>query len=297
MIFKALLLLVGVFACSTAAIMIKSCQVNPVLLAAYRMLVAALLLFPFYLRDMGKHRGNYSLKHILRCVPPGILMGLHFMVWIAGTRLTDAASATLIVNMTPVITPLLLYFIARERVHTGEYVGTAIAICGVILLCAGGFGPVKSNLSGNLLSFASMIFLAIYLVLGRRNRDFASLLMYVVPLYFVGGIFCFIVAICQQVNPLDLDGTRGISMIIGLAIVPTVIGHSIFNYLMKHIRGQIVAVGGLGQFIFGGIMGYLILDEIPNLYFYPACLLVVVGSVITLRSSGRQWSALESVEE
>ena len=74
-------------------------------------------------------------------------------------------------------------------------------------------------------------------------------------------------------------------MIVAMAVIPTVIGHSIFNYLMKHMRGQVVAVGGLGQFVFVGIMGYFILNEIPPMMFYPSCLLVVAGSIIALRAT------------
>jgi len=279
------LLLIGIFACSTAAIMIKSCQVNSLLLASYRLLLASAILFPLFLRDLRKNRGCYSLKHVLRTIPPGLLMGMHFILWIIGTRLTSAANATLIVTMTPAITPFLLFLIAGEKVNRGEYLGTGLTLCGVLALCIGDFNIGRENLLGDILSFASMLFLACYLVLGKRNRNFPSVMLYVVPLYFFGGLVCFIIAMCRQVNPMDVDGSRGIMMIVGMAVIPTVIGHSILNYLMKHMRGQVVAVAGLGQFIFVGIMGYFILNEVPSIMFYPSCLLVVAGSVIALRAT------------
>jgi len=55
-----LLLLVGVFACSTAVIMIKACSEDAVLLSAYRLLIAAIALTPVFWRDYRRHRDRYG---------------------------------------------------------------------------------------------------------------------------------------------------------------------------------------------------------------------------------------------
>jgi len=39
-------------------------------------------------------------------------------------------------------------------------------------------------------------------------------------------------------------------MLIGLGIIPTVMGHSVLNHCMHLLRGQTVSIFNLGQFVF-----------------------------------------------
>jgi len=49
------------------------------------------------------------------------------------------------------------------------------------------------------------------------------------------------------------------------------------------MRGQVVSIVNMGQFIFAGAMGYLFLHEVPALPFYAASVLVVVGAVLAIK--------------
>lgn len=311
MIWRALLLVVGVYCCSTAVIMIKACEVHPVLLASYRQLLAALALSPLLLRDLRRHlvrgaagdaRGATALaaaatgsapptaafrpRMLLRTVLPGAVLGAHFVTWIIGARLTPAANSSLIVNMVPIAMPFLAYALLRERLTRGELTGTAVAIGGLVLLGWADFRLSAVHFQGDLLCFGSMLLFALYLALGRRNRAFPSLWLYVVPLYFVGGVVCFVAAL-PQVSPLAIPSAWDGLMVLGLALVPTVMGHSILNASMKHLSGQTVSLANLGQFVFAGVMGYAWLDEGLAWSFYPAAALVVLGAVVALRSAPR----------
>ncbi len=70
-----------------------------------------------------------------------------------------------------------------------------------------------------------------------------------------------------------------IRWLVALALIPTVLGHSLLNFSLKHISGQSVSVCNLGQFIFAGSMAWLWFGEIPHGGFYPAALLVIAGAV------------------
>ena len=84
-----------------------------------------------------------------------------------------------------------------------------------------------------------------------------------------------------------METPKDLLLTIGLGIVPTVLGHSILNYSMRHIRGQAVSIANLSQFIFAGIMGYFFLSEVPQWTFFVACPLVVGGAVLALQSTPR----------
>ncbi len=283
MFLKATLLIFGTFCCSTAVIFIKLCDVAPALLSSYRLLIAAAVLTPLFLRDMGRYRGRYTRRHILRSIVPGLMLGLHFITWMIGARETTAANATLIVNMLPIVMPFTLYVMIRESLTLRELLGTAITLVGVAILAAGDLNLSGSNLLGDGMCVVSLILLSFYLTLGRRNRDFPSIWLYVVPLYFFAGISSFLIAVWFTAPP-DINSATDLMCVLALGIVPTVIGHSSINWCLKHMRGQIVSLASMTQFVFAGVIAYFLLDEMPQWVFYPACVFIITGTVIALRA-------------
>lgn len=285
------ILILGVFACSTAVIMIKMCTVDPVLLASFRLLVASITLTPLFLRDLHAHRGRYTQRDLARTFLPGALLAVHFITWIIAARMTVAANASLIVNLVPVVMPFLLIAVVGERINRGEIIGTGTAMAGLFLLTVADYKLDRGHFWGDVLCFVSMLFFAVYLVLARRNRKLVpTMWLYVVPIYYLAGILCLVAALATGANPFQVYSVRNIQLILGLGLIPTVIGHSTLNYALKHLRGQIVSIVNMGQFIFAGTMAYFLLDEFPKPTFYPACLLLVTGCAIAIRSTPQDQS-------
>jgi drug/metabolite transporter (DMT)-like permease len=322
MFLQAILLIFGVLCCSTAVIMIKqgSEAMPPVLLAAGRQLLAALLLAGLFWRDSRRHRGTLTSRQLRRCILPGAMLGVHFITWIVGARLTLAANSSLIVNMVPVVMPFLLLVLMRESLNRGELIGTVLAVAGLAALAVADFHVSREHLAGDITCFVSMLFLAVYLALGRRNRDVPSIWLYIVPVYLVGGLVCLLVSAglaavwlhpagrplleslhLAKSNPLLVPTAWDWLMILGLAVVPTLLGHSIINACMRVMRGQIVSLATLGQFIFSSIMATFLLSppEFPEPVFYLASVLIVAGAVFALRAMSSQGDRLaaEGMEE
>jgi drug/metabolite transporter (DMT)-like permease len=279
---KILLLMLGVFACSTAALMIRASDMHPILLAAYRLILAGLVLLPVYFRDARRHRASYGWRDLRAAIIPGILLGAHFISWISAVHMTTVANATLLVNLVPIAMPFLLLLMMGERLNLTELIGTVLALAGLYLLVAEDFNLDRSHFLGDMLCLVSMLLLSLYLVYGRRNGAMASIWLYVVPLYIFGGIFCLLTALFF-VNPIQAYSARDIVVVAGLVLVPTVIGHSILNHCMKALRGQLVSIVNLTQFIYAGIMAFIFFGEIPRVSFYIASSLLLTGAVIAIR--------------
>ena len=139
----------------------------------------------------------------------------------------------------------------------------------------------KTDFLGDMICFISMLGYAMYMALGRKNGGRISLWLYMVPLYYLAGLICFVCALFI-VNPIKTYTLNNILMILGLAIFPTILGHSILNYSLKHFRGQVVSVTYLGQILVGTALGYLILGDVPRPSFYAAGVLIVIGILIVL---------------
>lgn len=285
-----LVLIFGVFCCSTSVIFIKIGGTDPIVLSAYRLLLGGLFLTPFILRLSPDETRPPFAELLRRAGPPAFFLGIHFITWIAGARMTPAANASLIVNMVPVVMPLLLLVVLKERITRPEGLGTLAAITGVLLLGIGDFNMSREYALGDAVCFLSMLFYAFYLIFARKNKDLPSIYVYVVPVYLLAGLLCLAIAIGFQMAGREVvwfgpDARNEWISILGLALVPTVFGHSIINWALRSIRGQAVVIINLAQFIFAGIMGFLLLGEIPHAIFYIASLLVVTGAVIVIRHS------------
>lgn len=284
MFWRYVLLLLGVFGCSTSVILIKSSQTHPVVLVAARLLIATALLSPLFLLDWRKHRTAFTRDHLRRTTLPALVLALHFISWTYAARMTLAAQATLIVNLVPVAIPFFLHSLVGERINRTEILGTLIAIAGVGLLTAGDALAGTGSLFGNLLCFGSMLAFAWYLALGRKNRDFPSLWLYVIPVYLQAGAICLAVSI-PWLDTFAPGSPREWSLLVGLAVLPTLLGHSLLNLSLRHLRGQVVSLCNVGQFVFAGVMAYFLFSEHPAALFHLSSAIVVAGIALVVFST------------
>lgn len=285
------LLALGIFSASTAVILIKSNDDSPFLIAAYRLLIATFILTPFFLKERRVYSGPYGWQQVRIALLPGFALALHFISWNIGIQLTPVSNASLIINMTPVAMPFFLWLFFRERINRKEIIGTVLVLSGLIWLGASSQKISIESFRGNLICFASMLFLALYMALGRRNNARLPLWLYMVPLYLIAGLVCLGSA-AFFINPIKAYSLKNVLIFIALGVIPTIGGHGILNYSMKFFRGQVVSIAYLGQIIFATIMAYFIFGEVPIPAFYLTAVLIVGGVVITL-SSGYQRRSLQ----
>jgi drug/metabolite transporter (DMT)-like permease len=170
---RYLLLFLGVIACSTSAIFIRMSTTDPFVLTTLRLAIAFILLLPVFLRARRKNPAAFTRAHLRRTHAPALVLALHLMSWTLGARSTVVAQATLIVNLSSVALPFFLFWIAREKINRTEVAGTVLALIGLLTLSVKGAVSGGGSAAGDAVCFVSMLLFALYLALGRRNRDFA----------------------------------------------------------------------------------------------------------------------------
>ncbi len=281
---KAMLLVFGVLCGSFAVIFIKASHEQPMLVASYRLLIAAAVLSPLFWRELKAYPGQYGWREIGWSALPGLVLAIHFTSWVIGARMTAVASASLVINLTPVAMPFFIYFFYHERVNRREVLGSVFTLAGLGVLAWSSLKISETNFIGDLTCFGSMLAFAAYLALGRRNGQRLSLWLYMVPLYTIAGLICLLAAL-PFVNPIKSYQTEDILLIIALGLIPTVLGHTILNYALKYFRGQVVSVTNLGQVVFSGILGFVFFKEVPAPVFFSAAAPILAGVLIVLLSS------------
>jgi drug/metabolite transporter (DMT)-like permease len=278
---RYVLLFMGVIACSTSAVLIRLSTTDPLVLTALRLTIASLLLAPVLASELRRHGAAFTREHVRRTRVPALVLALHLISWTIGARMTAVAQSSLIVNLVPIALPFFLYWLARERINRAEVAGTVLAVLGLVAFTvrdalAGGGSPL-----GNAVCFASMLLFALYLALGRKNRDFPSVWLYVIPVYGQAALICLLVAL-PRLPTFDVGSAREWGLMVALAAIPTICGHSLLNAAMRRIRGQIVSLCNVSQFVFAGALGFLLFHEVPRTIFYLSSAIVVAGVAIVV---------------
>jgi len=274
------LLVVGVVACSTAAPMIRASQTAPELVAAYRLLIASVLLAPAYFRARKRYPDTSLLTLCRQAGPAALLLAIHFWSWNIGVRMTAIVNASLIVNLVPVAMPFVVWFMLRERISRAETRGTALALGGTILLAAADYHISLHCFFGDMICFASMLAFATYLAWNRRAH-LPTIWLYVPLVYLFAGLICLVAGVASGGSILVTSQREGL-LLVGLALVPTIIGHTLLNVAMRALRSQLVAITNLGQFIPAGVLAWIAFGEMPARLFPLAATLVIVGALIAI---------------
>lgn len=249
------------------------------MLAAWRVLLAAIMLLPSYVIARQRFGDTTLLAILNRSLLPGVILAAHFISWVIGARLSLGVNATIIVSLVPLALPVLLWGFFGESLRHREWIATGLALSGLALLAFDGVQLSTQYMMGDLVCFVSMILFALYLVMARRFKHLQSLWLYLVPVYAVAGVTALCLA--PLFGPIVPTWTPvNMIMVLSLAGISTVIGHSALNYAMQHMRGQTVGIMTLAQFLFAGVIAYFLYDEVPGLLFYPACLLMCLGMLL-----------------
>lgn len=276
------ILIFGIGCSAISFVFIRESSERSIMLAAWRVLLSAVILAPAYYSARKKF-GDASFIGILkRSTLPGLILSIHFITWVSGARLTPGANATLVVNLMPLVMPFFMYFLYKEKLQTREWIATLLAMIGIIILAFNDVQISSDHFTGDVLCLISMVLFAAYLALARSNLEAVpSVWLYVVPMYAIAGLSSlFIAAATGPIMP-NFDWYN-LLMVFLLAAVSTVIGHTALNFAMQKLRGQTVTLMNMLQFVIAGIAGFLMYNEIPSKLFYVASTFIVAGLLVAV---------------
>ncbi|MBN1880955.1 MAG: DMT family transporter [Deltaproteobacteria bacterium] len=283
------ILLIGLISVSFAAIFIKligsSGPVHPIVIAAWRLIMTAVVIIPLGTVVLRGRLWTVMKKHGLILGIGGILLGLHFILWIASLNLTSVASSVVIVCMNPIWVGLASHFVLKERPGRHEVIGIVLAVAGAVIIGWGDFSVSHRALLGDLLALGGSFLMSGYMLLGRRVRVDVSLLEYITPIYTVAALA---VAPFALVMDLPLGGYSGkvYLLLAALAIIPQLIGHTSFNWALRYVTATIVAVTILGEPVIATVLAYFILHESVTAVVVAGGIITLIGIGVVLAKSG-----------
>lgn len=289
---------VGILAVSTASLFIRFAQTDTpsLVIAVYRLGIAALVLAPLALIGCRAELRRLSLIQYLLTFLSGVFLALHFAAWITSLETTSVASSVVLVTTTPLWVAVFSRLILRENVQHRVWAGLSIALVGTVVVavsdgcqigaagvaCSAGGGLFASKaLWGDALALFGAWMAAGYMLVGRSVRPHVSLTAYI---FLVYGFAALVLLGLTMASGKSLGGYSPTSYLwmAALAIIPQLIGHSAFNYALGKLPAAYVSVALLGEPVGSTILAFLFLSEVPGPVKLAGAAVILVGIWVSL---------------
>jgi len=268
---------------SFASLFIKWSESPPFVIAAYRLAMTAAILLP-YLVLTGGYREilGFNRKELALVGLSGIALTFHFGLWIVSLSLTLVATSVILVTSHPIFVAAVSHFLLKDHVKRIAAIGIVIAFCGVALIYVTDYSEGSDTLLGDLMAFLGGICAGIYFLSGRVARRSLSVVPYSFSVYGFSSVLLFISAFIAGDNLLVSDG-RELTLFLLMAIVPTILGHTMFNYALRKLPAHVISTSVLGEPVGASILVFAFPpNEVPGAWIIAGGALVVVGLYIVL---------------
>lgn len=253
-------LISGVIAVSTGAIFARLAEAPALVIAAYRVGLAAMILAPLAIWKVRQEICLLSRNDIILSIISGVFLALHFASWISSLDYTSVANSVVLVNTHPIWVALMTPVITGERMNRTSLFSIAISVVGVGIIGAGDMAAGNSALRGDFLALLGSIWAAIYLLLGRRLRQKLSLLAYIFVCYSSAAAILWLVILLMQL-PVSGFSTSTWAAFGAMALFTQLVGHTSYNWALRWVGTGLIAVSLLGEPIGSILLAYVIFDE------------------------------------
>ena len=256
-----LVLAVAVIAVAHGAIFVRLANgAEPLAIAAWRLTLATGIVLPLVLaRDRGAFR-SVRRRDLLLTAAAGALLAGHFATWISSLKFTSISNSVLLVSTAPVWVAVIGRL--TGTVHLSRLMGIAIglSILGSVIIAGGSVAIGAGTLRGDLLALLGAVCMGAYLLTAQRVQRTVAFGPYVALAYGSAAVWLWVAALPSGTPMFGFDVSTWWALV-GIAVVSQVIGHSGYNYSLRQLKPEFVAVTLLGEPILASILGWLLFHE------------------------------------
>jgi drug/metabolite transporter (DMT)-like permease len=278
-----LVLLAGVAATSFAAILVRLADDSPALTtAAYRMLIAAAIVCGFALVRVVLGADRFPARDAWPwLLLSGLFLAGHFWSWFASLERTSVGSSVVIVAMQPLLAAGLGLVFLHERPTSAEYAGIALAAVGLVIIGGGDLASSAEELLGDGLALLGGLLAAAYRTVGRYLRGQTSAATYSGAVYAFAATALWLLVVIVRPRIGGFSGETWTYLVL-LAVGPQVIGHTAFNWALRHFRLVTVSIATMLEPVGAIVLAIFILDEDPSLTLLIGAPFILAGVAVGL---------------
>lgn len=276
---------------SLSSILIRLSVAPPLVIAAWRMIIAAALIVPVTFVQSSRRRREekvetVSKRTVLLLGMSGVFLAAHFATWVTSLSYTSVVHSTVLVTIHPLLVIIASIFVLRKPVPSLRIVLTVVALGGAIILASGGsVRGISPTLKGDILAFLGAVAVAGYLVIGSWARRAVSAGTYNAVVHTVAAISLVVLtAVVDQ--PLVPYPPREFVIFAALAVFCTILGHALLNWALRYVPAVDVSTAILLEPVFASIVAGFLFDEIPGVRTIFGAV-IVLGAIAGMRYTRR----------
>lgn len=270
----------------TAAIFIRLLgEINVFAIAFGRLIIASVALTIIAIVLGYPFESKILKRNVKKVLVLGVLVGFHFIFFISSVKNTTILNATVLVNTSPVLAMIISILLFRVKPSRLALLGLLTSFLGVSVI---GFSEMTVNsltlsLQGDLEAVLAALCEAFYLCYGRELRTQMPLLSMMIPIYAVSAL---VVLGCSVFvgAPLNFPSKlEPVLLMLGLGVLPTAIGHTLFFSSLSHLKPFETATLALLEPVGATLLGVIFFSEVPGAMFVLGAFLVLSGVNLVVR--------------
>ena len=245
----------------------------------WRSALAALFLLIFCLYK-GVNLKIHTRKDRYTFIIAAVFMGAHWITYFYALKLSNVAIGMLSLFTFPVMIALLEPLFSKNKFDPIHIILGILVLIGIYIL-APEFDLESNQLQGLLFGLLSALCYALRILILKKhvNTYNGTTLMF----YQVAIIAAILVPILYFMDTSNI--TTQYPYVIILALVTTAIGHTMFVNSLKYFKASTASIIGSAQPVFGIIIAYFFLNEIPTLHtFVGGSLILTTVAIESVRS-------------
>lgn len=276
-------LIIGIIAISFSSIFVKWSDAPVSVQGMYRLLFTLFLMLPFTLKHISSLK-SIALREWILLLLSGTFLALHFLFWMGSLKLTTVASSTILLSLQPVFVMAGAYFAFREKTSKPAIIGMLVAITGAVMIGWGDIGISKQHIQGDILSILGTIVVAVHMLIGQKLLKTIPAAIYSFSV-FLSAVVVFAVYNTLLHIPMTGYSDKDWGIFLLLAIVPTVFGHVLFNWLLKYVTAATISMAILGEPVGATLLAYLLLNETLTFSQWTGGAIVLLGLYYFLKNT------------
>lgn len=240
-------------------------EVPPLTFTAARFILAAIFIFPFYIRQ--KH-SKLGLRESRLIFLNTLFFAANVALFSIAIQFTTVIMSQIIYTFVPILVGVFSILFLNEKISKNKIIGSAVAFLGLVFLISQSISKTETislgTPLGNALTCIAASSWAAYLVLSKKiHQNYSSITISFTGFISTAVILAFLIPFELSIRPLNLEliTLTGIISLFGVALFSSVIMIYLLQTGIKISGAFIAALFGYTAPFFGIISAIPILSE------------------------------------
>lgn len=284
-------LVIGILCISFSPIFVKFPGAPALTSGFYRIFIGWLVLAPYCI---AKGKLKIGGRELFIAILGGVIFAADIAVWNISLLKISATVSTLVANLAPVWVGLFAFVLFKKRAGAFFWIGTLVAIAGMVVLV--GFQNIiglKFSI-GILLALLASLLYAIYIMITRGILQKIDTVTFMFYNMLGASVFLLIICWFMQIDMIHFSTTAWVCFI-GMGLLCQLLGWLTINHSLRYLESTKVSIALLSQTVLAGFLATFFLKERLELKEIIGSVIVLAGIAITFLRPGKAQSKAATV--